>query len=62
MAITIVEKKACPLVEGGYQDVVEFRGSSNDVKPTKGIGTGSLFLEIDTGDIYIFSGSAWTEL
>lgn len=43
----------------------EFSGKSTDTKPTfAGIATGSLFAEIDTGDVYAYdeegaAGSEW---
>lgn len=33
----------------------EFRGLSTDKKPTKGIGNGSIFLEMDTGKVFMFN-------
>lgn len=42
----------------------EYAGTSQDTKPTEGIVSGSSFLEVDTGDIYIFdetSGAGWTK-
>lgn len=33
---------------------IEAAGLSTDVKPTVGIATGSLFLEVNTGDVYAF--------
>ena len=36
----------------------KFIGLSEDIKPI-GAGAGSKFLEFDTKDIYIFSGSTW---
>lgn len=44
----------------------EFKGLSTDSKPTswKGstIANNSLFLELDTGDVYYFNGSAWAKV
>ena len=43
----------------------EFRGLSTDTKPTgKQIGNGSVFLEIDTGKVFLFNeaSEAWVEL
>ena len=48
----------------------EIRGLSTETKPTTTIGiantsneavitVGDTFLEIDTGDLYIYSGSVW---
>ena len=36
------------------KNYVEFAGLSTDSKPTFGIITGSLFLEVNTGDVYAF--------
>ena len=33
---------------------VEYAGLSTDTKPVSYFATGSLFLEIDTGDVYAF--------
>ena len=46
---------------------MELLGESTDTKPTESfegvaIGYGSLFLELDTGDIYWFNGTAWAQL
>lgn len=39
---------------------------ADDTKPTTGIVTGSLFLEADTGDVYVFyedtTTPAWTKI
>lgn len=45
----------------------EFKGLSTDSKPTgevngKKVGVNSLFLELDTGDMYYFDGSDWNEV
>lgn len=42
---------------------LEMSGLSTDTKPTTGIMTGSLFLEVNTGDVYAFDedGSAGEE-
>ena len=42
-----------------------FAGNSSDSKPTAGIVTGSLFLEVDTGDVYAFEegdSPAWDKI
>jgi hypothetical protein len=36
-----------------------FIGLSTDTKPTTGVKAGSSFIETDTGDHYLFDGSAW---
>ena len=40
----------------------EFLGLSTDTKPSDGIELNSLFLELDTGKVYYFDGSDWTEV
>lgn len=40
----------------------EFLGTSQDSKPTEGIGVNSLFLELDTGDVYYYTGEAWSKV
>lgn len=45
---------------------IEAAGVAADTKPTTGIVTGSLFMEADTGDVYVFyednSTPAWTKI
>ena len=38
----------------GDANIVEIACLHDDTKPTEGIATGSLALEVDTGDIYAF--------
>lgn len=40
----------------------EMAGLSTDIKPTEGVCTGSLFLEVDTGDVHGFDEESkeWT--
>ena len=42
----------------------EYAGLSTDTKPTEGIITGSLFMEVDTGNIYAWDeeGEEWNKL
>ena len=40
----------------------EFRGLSTDSKPTAGVETNALFLELDTGDFYYFDGENWAKV
>lgn len=40
----------------------EFKGLSTDVKPTDGVSTNSLFLELDTGDFYYYTGATWSKV
>ena len=37
----------------------EFIGTSSETKPQNGVPEMSLFLEVDTGDVYYYSGSQW---
>jgi hypothetical protein len=44
---------------------IEAAGISTDSKPTSGIVTGSLMLEVDTGDVYAFQegdSPAWNKI
>jgi len=36
--------------------------STDDPKPTEGVATNALLLELDTGDFYYFDGSAWAKV
>ena len=58
MIRAIVERAFTP--EKNY---VELFGLSTDTKPTSGIVTGSVFVEVDTGKAYLFNeaASAWVE-
>lgn len=50
--------------EGG-KNYIEAAGLSTDSKPTGTIITGSLFLEADTGKVYVFDETddgTWTEI
>lgn len=44
---------------------IEAAGLSTDNKPLTGVVTGSLFLEVDTGDVYAFAegdSPAWNKI
>lgn len=43
---------------------IEAAGLSTDTKPEDGIATGSLFMEVDTGDIYAWdeAGEEWDKV
>lgn len=47
---------------GLYGNRFDFMGLHDDTKPTEGIDVNSLFLELDTGDIYYFDGSDWAKV
>lgn len=40
---------------------VELKGLSTDTKPTD-CAVNSLFLELDTGDVYYFDGTNWSKV
>lgn len=55
------------LISNGFDEnnnYIEAAGLSTDTKPTAGIVTGSLFLEVDTGDVYAFdeAGAEWDKI
>ena len=58
--ITIYNIKKNVFKEGKPYLLVELRGLSDDTKPTKinnsEIENGSVFIEIDTQDVYIYDG------
>ena len=33
----------------------EYAGLSTDTKPTDGVATGAIFVEVNTGDVYFFN-------
>ena len=43
---------------------IEAAGKSTESKPTTGIVSGSLYMETDTGDVYVFDETdvAWTKI
>lgn len=43
--------------------VNEYAGLSTDTKPTDGIATGAIFVEVDTGNVFFFNenGKTWVE-
>lgn len=43
-------------------DYKEFVGVNGDSKPTEGVGVNSLFHELDTNDVYYFTGEAWAKV
>ena len=51
------------LVDGKHY--IEAAGLSTDSKPTANVVTGSLFLEVDSGDVYAFAegdNPAWNKI
>lgn len=39
----------------------QYVGLHADAKPTEGVGVNSLFLELDTKDVYYFNGTTWVK-
>ena len=41
----------------------EYAGLSTDTKPTDGVATGAIFVEVDTGKVYFYNSAAetWVE-
>lgn len=45
-----------------YSEDITYQGLSTDTpKPTEGVAVNSIFLELDTGDIYYYDGSEWAK-
>ena len=40
----------------------EFKGLSTDTKPTENVSANSMFLELDTCDVYYFNGTTWEKV
>lgn len=60
----MVREIVCREFSGGML-YAEYAGLSSDEKPTAGIITGSLFMEADTGDVYVYDetgGGTWTKI
>lgn len=52
-------------VQYGTVKYLEYAGLSTDTKPTDtNIATGSLFMEVDTGDVYAYDeeGGEWNQV
>ena len=48
--------------EDGMIEHYDWRGTSQDTKPTEGVTVNDLFLEVDTGDGYYFDGTDWVKM
>ena len=58
-------RKLVEQVHEGNKNYVELACIHTDTKPTVGIITGSLALEVDTGDVYAFAegdSPAWAKI
>lgn len=51
--IRVLEKK----LQNDDVNYYEFAGLSTDTKPETNVCTGSVFIEVDTGDVYLFDES-----
>lgn len=53
-----------PNSDVAFVNYIEAAGLSTDTKPEDNIATGSLFLEVDTGDVYAFDedGGTWGQI
>lgn len=49
------------IIMNGTADYYEMSGLSTDDKPLD-VAESSLFLEVDTGDVYYFDGSTWAKM
>ena len=62
--VRINYSQPCEHTDNGFINYIEAAGTSLDSKPT-GVATGSLFLEVDTGDVYAFAegdSPAWNKI
>ena len=50
--------------DGTVLNIANLFGTSGDSKPTEGYANGTVFLEVDTGKIYLFNEetSTWVEM
>ena len=53
--IRIIREQIVEHGEDGFIRYIEAAGLSTDTKPDENVATGSLFLEVDTGDVYAFA-------
>ena len=64
MAITFTKDVIIKAADGEDKKLVEIACLSTDTKPTEDLATGSLALEVNTGDIYAFDevSENWTKI
>ena len=53
--ITYLINRPYTYANGVQKSIIEIACESTDTKPTGNVITGSLAVEVDTGDIYLFS-------
>ena len=61
--ITVYRDNGLALTTDGTLVEVEYRGLSTDEKPTENITNGTVFIEIDTGKVYMYDleNEEWKE-
>lgn len=59
--ITIIKTE---VVDNNKLATMEMRGLSTDSKPTENVGNGSIYICVDTGDVYIYDleNTQWTKM
>ena len=64
MVRCIFSKIIPPATQYGYPLYIEAAGLSTDSKPDVNIVSGSLFMEVDTGKVYVYDevGKTWAEI
>lgn len=62
--ITVYRDNGLAMTTDGTLVEIEMRGLSTDEKPTENIVNGTVFIEIDTGKVYMFDaeGTEWKEI
>lgn len=62
--VTLSDFSVTSGIDGKLQGTVEFRGLSTDAKPVTDVINGASFIEIDTGDVYMFDAVAgdWNQI
>ena len=62
--ITVYRENGLAMTTEGTLVEIEYRGLSTDEKPTEDVINGAIFIEIDTGKVYMFDGEGteWKEI
>lgn len=60
--ITYRKNEIYEMKDGVEKYMVDIMCGSSDAKPTENIVSGSLALEVNTGDLYAFDGAAWNKI
>lgn len=62
--VTLSDFSVTSGIDGNLQGTVEFRGLSTDPKPVTDVINGAAFIEIDTGNVYMFDAVAgdWNQI